>query len=57
MLVVTYLSGQTGGPSPTMQLRGPESTYFAKYERQFETMWDRGEPLGDEYLYWILGTA
>ena len=41
MLVATYLSGRAGGPSPTMQLRGPESSYFHTYGEQFVTVWNR----------------
>lgn len=47
MLVAIYLSGKSGGPSPTMQLRGPETAYFKKYADQFDTMWGRGRPVDD----------
>ena len=47
MLVGLYLSGKSGTPSPTIQLRGPQSTYFEKYVEQFEIMWARGNPVDD----------
>jgi hypothetical protein len=56
VLVAIYLSGKSGGPSPTMQLRGPESTWFLKYLEQFEIMWRRGRPLGDDEFRQILRT-
>jgi len=56
MLVAIYLSGKSGGPSPTMQLRGPESTWFLKYLEQFEIMWRRGKPLNDDEFHKILRT-
>jgi len=54
MLVAIYLSGKSGGPSPTMQLKGPESTYFLKYAEQFEIIWRRAKLLGDEQFRQIL---
>jgi len=48
MVVAIYLSGKSGGPSPTVQLRGSESSYFRKYAEQFETLWQRAEPLDDD---------
>lgn len=41
LLVAIYLSGKSGGPSPTMKLRGPQSTYFTVYKEQFEILWTR----------------
>jgi len=54
MLVGIYLSGKSGTPSPTMQLRGPKSTYFNKYVEQFELMWNRGKPIDDARFRQIL---
>lgn len=45
MLVATYLSGESGGSSPTMQLHGPMTTFFVTYAKQFETLWSRSKPL------------
>ena len=50
MLVANYLSGASGGPSPTMQLRGPETAYFKKYLSQFETVWERARVVTPEEL-------
>jgi hypothetical protein len=41
MLVALYLSGRTGGHSPTLQLVGPATKFFNTYEDQFELMWER----------------
>jgi len=54
MIVASYLSGQSGTPSPTMQLRGSESSYSFKYAKQFQTLWDRAEPLDDDRFNQIL---
>jgi hypothetical protein len=48
MLVATYLSGKSGSPSPTMQLRGVESSYFQKYAEQIEILWERAKPSDGE---------
>lgn len=45
MLVANYLSGKSGSVSPTMQLRGSDSSYFRKYAKQFRTLWKRAGPL------------
>ena len=54
MVIASYLSGETGGPSPTMQLRGSESVYFHKYAEQFNTIWQYAKPLDDTRLDQIL---
>ena len=54
MLVGMYLSGKSGTPSPTLQLRGAESCYFQKYAEQFETLWKRGRLLSDDRFIQIL---
>ena len=54
MVIATYLSGKSGGPSPTMQLRGSESSYFRKHIEQFETLWEWARPLGDDQFDQIL---
>ncbi len=43
MLVSTYLIGEGGSKSPTMQIRGTGSAYFETYKTQFEAMWDRAK--------------
>jgi hypothetical protein len=43
MLVAIYLSGKSGSPSPTTQLRGPHSAYFTTYAEQFDILWERGK--------------
>jgi hypothetical protein len=48
MLVAIYLSGKSGALSPTLQLKGSESSYFVTYAKQFEILWRRGEPLTDD---------
>lgn len=48
MLVATYLVGKSGGPSPTMQLKGSDSVYFRKYTEQFETLWKWAKPLNED---------
>jgi hypothetical protein len=54
MLIGLYLSGTGGGESPTMQLRGRKSVYFAKYAEQFNIMWKRGKPLDDNDFHQML---
>lgn len=54
MLVAHYLVGKSGGPSPTMQLRGNDSVYFRKYTEQFQTLWDRARVLNDAQFARIL---
>jgi len=54
MLVIIYLSGKSGTPAPTLQLRGAESSYFQKYAEQFETLWERAKPFGDDQFKKIL---
>jgi hypothetical protein len=54
MLVGIYLSGKSGTPSPTIQLRDPKSTYFDKYAKQFEIMWNRGKPIDETRFSQIL---
>lgn len=50
MIVAFYLSGKSGGPSPTLQIRGSDSTYFQKYVEQFEIFWQRARELSEEQL-------
>ena len=47
ILIASYLSGQTGAPSPTMQLRGVDTLYFAKYLEQIKIVRERSQPLHD----------
>lgn len=48
MLVALYLSGRSGGHSPTLQLTGPATKFFGTYHDQFELMWERARPLPPE---------
>lgn len=41
ILVALYLSGKTGGPSPTFQVKGERTSYFEKYTEQFKIAWER----------------
>jgi hypothetical protein len=54
MIVATYLSGKSGSPSPTMQLRGAESSYYRKYAEQIEILWERAKSSDDEQLDRVL---
>lgn len=54
MLIAIYLSGKSGSPSPTMQLRDSKSSYFGKYAKQFETLWQRAVVLNDDQFSEIL---
>jgi hypothetical protein len=54
MLVANYLTGKSGGPSPTMQLRGSGSSYFRKYDEQFEILWRRARLLDDDRISQIV---
>jgi hypothetical protein len=54
MLVTIYLSGKSGTPAPTLQLRGAKSSYFQKYAEQFETLWERARYLDDRRFDQIL---
>lgn len=47
MIVAIYLSGRSGSWSPTMQLRGADSSLFQSYADQFNTIWERGRALDD----------
>lgn len=54
MVLASYLSGRSGTPSPTMQIRGDKSSYFQKYAKQFETLWERAKPFGDDQFNKVL---
>jgi hypothetical protein len=54
ILVTSYLSGTTGGESPTMQLRGPGSAYFDIYAEQFSIMWKRCRLLNNDDYHRML---
>jgi hypothetical protein len=45
MLVALYLSGKTGSPSPTFQIKGTQTKYFQKYLEQTDIHWERSEKL------------
>jgi hypothetical protein len=47
ILVASYLSGKTGAPSPTMQLRGPNTPYFSTYLEQIQIVLSRAQQLDD----------
>ena len=42
ILVAVYLSGKSGTPSPTFQVRGPGTEYFQTYADQIEILWKGG---------------
>jgi len=44
ILVSLYLSGRTGSPSPTLQIKGP-SRYYSTYSEQVETLWKHNHEL------------
>jgi hypothetical protein len=50
ILVAVYLSGKTGGPSPTFQVRGPKTEYFQIFSEQIEILWQRGRPMSEGEL-------
>ena len=50
LIVRTYLAEKSGGESPVMQLRGPQSKYFTTYMEQFEIMWERAKPLNLNHI-------
>lgn len=54
MLVAVYLSGKSGGPSPALQFTGSGSSYFCKYDEQFEILWRRARPLDDARISQLL---
>lgn len=54
MLLAIYLSGKSGSPSPTLKLRGPQSTYFVVYKEQFDILWGRARKVDDAELQKVL---
>jgi hypothetical protein len=50
IIVATYLSGKTGSPSPTMQLRGTTTAYYQTYLEQIQILWERGREVTDSYF-------
>jgi hypothetical protein len=54
ILVAVYLSGKSGGPSPTFQLRGSETAYFRTYSEQIEILWERGRIVSDNEFHQIV---
>lgn len=50
ILVAVYLSGKTGGPSPTFQVRGPQTEYFQIFSEQIEFLWKRGRAVSEDEL-------
>jgi hypothetical protein len=44
VLVAFYLSKKGGSSAPTLQILGPESSFFEVYTQQFETLWAAGKP-------------
>jgi hypothetical protein len=55
ILVAVYLSGKTGGPSPTFQVRGPGTQYFQTFSEQIEILWQRGRPMSEDELLSVPG--
>jgi hypothetical protein len=54
ILVAVYLSGKGGSPSPTFQVRGPETAYFRTYTEQIEILWERCRKVSDDEIYQIV---
>ena len=54
MLIAIYLSGQSGGPCPTFQIRSSESAYFRTYSEQFQTLWGRAQQVDSKGFERIL---
>ncbi len=54
MLITNYLAGKSGTPSPTFQLRGPDTEYFRTYQQQIETFWQGGREVNDDEFRQIL---
>lgn len=48
IVVAVYLSGKTGSPSPTFQLRGPGTEYFQTFSEQIKVLWERGRPVSED---------
>jgi hypothetical protein len=48
ILVAVYLSGKTGGPSPTFQVRGPGTEYFRTFSDQIEILWKCGRAMDED---------
>jgi hypothetical protein len=42
LLVALYLSKKTGSTSPTLQIQGPDSSFFKIYTQQFDILWESG---------------
>ena len=54
ILVAVYLSGKTGGPFPTFQVRGPETECFRTYLGQIDILWKRGRKVKeDEFRHFV----
>jgi|GEM_PF-5858671 len=53
MLVATYLSGKSGSPSPTFQVKGPDTAYFRTYQGQIDILWNRGREVSDDEFHRI----
>lgn len=53
MLIVHYLHGEGGGPSPTIQVSAG-GTLFETYERQFQYMWDHSTALTADLVEQIM---
>jgi hypothetical protein len=54
ILVAVYLSGKSGSPSPTFQVRGPETAYFRTYAEQIEILWERCRKVSDDEIRQIV---
>lgn len=54
ILIAIYLSGKSGTPSPTFQLRGPDTEYFRTYQEQIEILWRHGREVDDDEFRQIL---
>jgi hypothetical protein len=50
ILVAIYLSGKTGGASPTFQFKGKDSVYFQTYMNQCDILWKRARKISFDEL-------
>ena len=54
MLIAIYLSGKSGTPTPTLQLRGHDTEYFRTYQEQIKILWQHGREVDDDEFRQIL---
>ena len=54
VLVASYLSGLSGTPAPTSQIRGEATHYFSTYKEQGNILWARAQEIDDAGFALIL---